>query len=135
MLTLSPHRYLTSVEKRLHYLERLVAEKLPSLAIDKAPALQPDDGSASAEALKVSNTSSGSHIPVPSDKAGEDTATKPEQSLSEAVPDAADGFDWQEEANELVDGMAALSVEPTGAGYLGPYQHIRIFVSNSFPKI
>jgi len=42
--------------------------------------------------------------------------------LPEAVPNNADGFNWQEEdanVDSLTDGMAALSVEPTGVGYLG----------------
>ncbi|KAF4119862.1 hypothetical protein GMORB2_3550 [Geosmithia morbida] len=42
-----------------------------------------------------------------------------DDSISETVPDEADGFDWQEDVNGLADGMAALSVEPKGAGYLG----------------
>jgi transcriptional regulatory protein GAL4 len=40
------------------------------------------------------------------------------------VPNNADGFNWQEEdanLDSLTDGMAALSVEPTGVGYLGTY--------------
>ena len=44
--------------------------------------------------------------------------------LPEAVPSNADGFNWQEEDNSvdsLTDGMAALSVEPTGVGYLGTH--------------
>lgn len=41
------------------------------------------------------------------------------ESISEVVPAQADGFDWQEDVNDLADGMAALSVEPTGTGYLG----------------
>lgn len=42
--------------------------------------------------------------------------------IPEAVPSNADGFNWQEEdvnVDTLTDGMAALSVEPTGVGYLG----------------
>lgn len=42
--------------------------------------------------------------------------------LLEAVPNNADGFNWQEDnisVDGLTDGMAALSVEPTGVGYLG----------------
>ncbi|OAL20819.1 hypothetical protein AYO22_08447 [Fonsecaea multimorphosa] len=42
--------------------------------------------------------------------------------LSESLPDEADGFEWKEDTTELsglTDGMAALSVEPTGTGYLG----------------
>lgn len=44
------------------------------------------------------------------------------EAASESLPQAADGFDWTENAvslNELADGMAALSVNPEGAGYLG----------------
>jgi transcriptional regulatory protein GAL4 len=44
------------------------------------------------------------------------------ETASESLPQAADGFDWTENAvslNELADGMAALSVNPEGAGYLG----------------
>lgn len=43
-------------------------------------------------------------------------------SLSEALPDEADGFEWEEQTADLadlMDGMAALSVEPAGIGYLG----------------
>ncbi|KAL3418309.1 C6 transcription factor [Phlyctema vagabunda] len=44
------------------------------------------------------------------------------ESDSEALPQEADGFDWSENAvslNDLSDGMAALSIRPEGAGYLG----------------
>lgn len=47
--------------------------------------------------------------------------------LPEAVPNSADGFNWQEEnvtVDVLTDGMAALSVEPTGVGYLGKLQSL-----------
>ena len=40
----------------------------------------------------------------------------------EALPQEADGFDWKEETadvDDLADGMASLSVEPSGIGYLG----------------
>lgn len=45
-------------------------------------------------------------------------------SPSESLPRDADGFDWIESAvtlSELSDGMAALSINPEGAGYLGEY--------------
>jgi hypothetical protein len=40
----------------------------------------------------------------------------------ESLPLEADGFDWTEketELNDVADGMAALSINPEGAGYLG----------------
>lgn len=42
--------------------------------------------------------------------------------VSEAAPDQIEGYDWAEDhfrADKLADGMAALRVEPSGAGYLG----------------
>lgn len=44
------------------------------------------------------------------------------QADSEALPSEADGFDWTEneiDLHTLSDGMAALSIKPEGAGYLG----------------
>jgi transcriptional regulatory protein GAL4 len=54
---------------------------------------------------------------------------------SETVPQKADGFDWVEKEvslGDLSDGMAALSVRPEGAGYLG---RLAIFLQFNFPII
>jgi len=51
---------------------------------------------------------------------------------AESLPQAADGFDWTENAislNELADGMAALSVNPEGAGYLGKSLEVKKLLS------
>lgn len=53
---------------------------------------------------------------------GSSSSPTNEPILPEAVPNSADGFNWQETnvaVDALADGMAALSVEPTGVGYLG----------------
>ena len=61
-----------------------------------------------------------------------DPAIASDPVLPEAVPSNVDGFNWQEEntnVDSLNDGMAALSVEPTGVGYLGertPIIHISV---------
>ncbi|KAK8078595.1 GAL4-transcription factor [Apiospora saccharicola] len=106
--------YLTSVERRLNKLEALVAQRLPDLNIDEALAsfgTGAASPSASAQSPSVGQTPfAPTHTSGPDDGAAK---------ISEAVPDEADGFDWQEDANEVADGMAALSVEPKGAGYLG----------------
>jgi transcriptional regulatory protein GAL4 len=50
-----------------------------------------------------------------------------EPPLPEAVPNNVDGFNWHEEnvsVEGLTDGMAALSVEPTGVGYLGLFLRV-----------
>lgn len=65
---------------------------------------------------------------VVSSPLGSASSTTNEPVLPEAVPNSADGFNWHEEnvtVDNLTDGMAALSVEPTGVGYLGNgFQHI-----------
>ncbi|KAI0475409.1 lactose regulatory protein LAC9 [Xylariaceae sp. FL0804] len=110
--------YLTSVERRLQSLERLVAERLPGL--DIAEILSSGGSSFQGE------TAHPDIQPVPDPRQQElqaaDTQVAPSSpgtTISEAVPDEADGFDWHEDVNELADGMAALSVEPKGTGYLG----------------
>lgn len=98
----------------MNKLEALVAQRLPDLNIDEALAsfgTGSASPSASAQSPSVGQTPfAPTHTPGPDDGAAK---------ISEAVPDEADGFDWQEDANEVADGMAALSVEPKGAGYLG----------------
>ena len=79
--------------------------------------------SASGLAERDSTNHVAESSPLIATKSGaSDILPKNTQSLiSEAVPKEADGFDWQEDVNELADGMAALSVEPQGTGYLGTY--------------
>lgn len=110
------YSYLTSVEKRLHYLERLVADRLPELTVDDELVATSSPMSSSPGRAPEQHAAA-----PPTSRRAHDSTPRAEESISEAVPDAADGFDWQEEANELVDGMVALSVEPTGAGYLGRF--------------
>lgn len=98
----------------MNKLEALVAQRLPDLNIEEALA---SVGTGSASPSAAAQSPSVGHTPfAPTTTPGpDDGAAK----ISEAVPDEADGFDWQEDANEIADGMAALSVEPKGAGYLG----------------
>jgi hypothetical protein len=65
---------------------------------------------------------------VPQDSSGNENSTTQTGSGNaiasgvESLPSEANGFDWMEHEltfERLVDGMAALSVNPTGAGYLG----------------
>jgi transcriptional regulatory protein GAL4 len=110
--------YLTGVEKRLRGLEILVSQLIPGVDVD--------------DLLSSSNLPqvAGTTPPVPNARTPE-AALSPqgsvrsdsrEPALPEAVPNNADGFNWQEEnvsVDGLTDGMAALSVEPDGVGYLG----------------
>ena len=109
-------RYLSSVENRLQRLERLVAQRLPDVNIDEAlESLDSDESNRVHQGSPLAtHPQSVQALPsTPNDAGG--------SSISEAVPEGPDGFDWQEDVNELADGMAALSVEPKGTGYLGKF--------------
>ncbi|KAF3037212.1 lactose regulatory protein lac9 and GAL4-like protein [Didymella heteroderae] len=112
--------YLTSVEKRLQGLEALVSQLLPGINID--------DVLSSSDFTGVSPLAAGPSTPdvlrppvISSPHSDSSPAVANDPVLPEAVPSNADGFNWQEEdanVDSLTDGMAALSVEPTGVGYL-----------------
>lgn len=92
------------MEERVRLLEQVVAENLPHVDIER---------------LVQSRPGSVAHH-IQQDELSPATGTQAIcDSISEAVPEEEDGFDWQEEANDFVDGMAALALEPKGAGYLG----------------
>ena len=103
--------YLTSVEHRLRRLEALFTELLPEVDIEQALS-----AGASSSHTKVLNRTSDDYVQ------GDQPPSEHDGVFPEAVPAEPDGFDWREETstiNELADGMAALSVEPVGTGYLG----------------
>ncbi|EGU86278.1 hypothetical protein FOXB_03213 [Fusarium oxysporum f. sp. conglutinans Fo5176] len=108
-----PFSYLTRVERRLANVERLFGQLLPDVDINEALASQgveaPADASQPNASLSPPTNPTSPHSPVQVGGA-----------ISDAVPAESDGFDWQEDVDELTDGMASLSVEPRGAGYLGP---------------
>ncbi|EWG52170.1 hypothetical protein FVEG_16939 [Fusarium verticillioides 7600] len=105
--------YLTRVERRLANVERLFHQLLPDVDINEALASR--DVEVPADASQP-NTS----VSPPINPSSPDTPVQASGAISDAVPAESDGFDWQEDVDELTDGMASLSVEPRGAGYLGP---------------
>ncbi|CAO2655200.1 Nn.00g102640.m01.CDS01 [Neocucurbitaria sp. VM-36] len=116
--------HLTSVEKRLHGLESLVSQLLPGVNIDGV-LLSPELTSTAPPAINPP-TPGVSQPTVTSSPQGSSNFNTNDPILPEAVPNSADGFNWQEEnvaVDVLTDGMAALSVEPTGVGYLGFLHH------------
>ncbi|VUC31000.1 unnamed protein product [Clonostachys rosea] len=99
------------VERRLSRLESLFAKLLPDVDLNEAlVSMSHEVPSPTTSMLKEVNpvSAQGSHL---------ETLTP--EPISETVPDEADGFDWQENVDDPADGMAALSVEPKGVGYLG----------------
>jgi transcriptional regulatory protein GAL4 len=115
-------RYLSSVEKRLASVESLVSQLLPG--IDLEDVLSSPDLTKGTLPIAASPTSEPFQPGASSLTPGSSHDTPREPVIPEAVPNDADGFNWQEEnvsVDGLTDGMAALSVEPAGVGYLGIY--------------
>lgn len=109
--------YLTSVEKRLHGLESLVTQLVPGVDIEDI--LSSPNVAVTTPPVIQSRTPEVALSPQ-----GSTNSSSNEPPLPEAVPNNVDGFNWQEEdlnVDGLTDGMAALSVEPTGVGYLGQH--------------
>lgn len=97
----------------MQQLEDLFSQLHPDLNIEEAIAGMKERPASAASSSKPSFAAEGPPSATSTPK------KLPEDSISEAVPEEADGFDWQEDVNELADGMAALSVAPSGTGYLG----------------
>jgi transcriptional regulatory protein GAL4 len=101
-------------------LENLVSQLLPGVSVDDVLA-SPDLAKATLP-VAASPTTDVFRPTVSSGTPGDSNESASESVIPEAVPNNADGFNWQEEnlsVEGLTDGMAALSVEPTGVGYLG----------------
>ncbi|KAF5963645.1 GAL4-transcription factor [Fusarium bulbicola] len=105
--------HLTRVERRLVNVERLFQQLLPDVDINEALASRGVEAPADASQPTTS-------LSPPTNSSSPDSPVQATSAISDAVPAESDGFDWQEDVDELTDGMASLSVEPRGAGYLGP---------------
>lgn len=95
-------------------LESLVTQLLPGIDIDAVLA-SPELAKASLPQVNHAESEKPQRA-TPS----RDVSTEPV--IPEAVPNSAEGFEWKEQdasVDVLADGMAALSVEPSGVGYLG----------------
>ncbi|EHL01383.1 putative Uncharacterized transcriptional regulatory protein C1F7.11c [Glarea lozoyensis 74030] len=99
--------HLQEAEERVRELEAVISKLVPGINLK----------SVLKSAQHVPQESSGTENPSLQTGSGNGIA-----SGVESLPNEANGFDWMEHEltfDRLVDGMAALSVNPTGAGYLG----------------
>jgi transcriptional regulatory protein GAL4 len=107
---------LTAAEDRVRDLETAIRALFPGVDIETV--VSSTIRSSGNVAVKAGDAlAPGNKLTLSSREANHEPET-----TSESLPQAADGFDWTEGAvslNELADGMAALSVNPEGAGYLG----------------
>ena len=107
------NRYLTEVENRLQKLKAVFAHLLPDVDIENA---------LSSSSLPQLPYQASSPLLLRSTATIEEIHNVPPNGLSEALPREANGFEWEELAPDvdgLSDGMASLSIEPLGIGYLG----------------
>lgn len=111
---------LNAAEGRIRDLEAAFAILLPGIDLDAVLSSIHQDPSSGSKSPQAKHAS-GKSATVEEEKNRNTPTPEPE-----AVPRQADGFDWSESSvslNDLADGMAALSVNPEGAGYLGKYLH------------
>ena len=107
---------LTASENRVRDLETAIKALFPGVDIETVVSSTIRSPEQPLGNTKIASSPSNK-LSTSSREASHETET-----TSESLPQAADGFDWTENAvslNELADGMAALSVNPEGAGYLG----------------
>jgi transcriptional regulatory protein GAL4 len=106
---------LTAAEDRVRDLEIAFKTLFPEVDLNTVlSSIAPGVSNISAEKYPTVNSDISSPVSVQTSHDGNSTV--------ESLPREADGFDWTE--NEInmgavADGMAALSINPEGAGYLG----------------
>lgn len=107
---------MTYVEERLRTFETALGKLFPGGDLDSIVRSLLQDGQSPPKTGSSRQSSTGPSTYVKSE-------TNPSEPASETLPQQADGFDWAEKeltVGELTDGMAALSIQPEGAGYFGP---------------
>ena len=105
---------LTAAEDRVRDLETALTSLFPGIDLDTVLSSIHSENSATSSSRSTTRSAKKPLL----DEEGSRNAN----SASESLPRDADGFDWTETAvrlSELSDGMAALSINPEGAGYLG----------------
>lgn len=108
---------LTAAEDRVCELENAFASLFPGTDLDTV--LSSSRSGNLVNPARNTATLSAKKPPTEELKEQENRDASP---ALESLPREADGFDWAENAvrlSELSDGMAALSINPEGAGYLG----------------
>lgn len=105
---------LTAAEDRVRDLEKALSSLFPGIDLDSLIASIHSDHSAMSSDRNVSQSTKKPPL--------DEKESREANSASESLPHKADGFDWTETTvrlSEISDGMAALSINPEGAGYLG----------------
>ncbi|KAG0645036.1 Regulatory GAL4 [Hyphodiscus hymeniophilus] len=108
---------LTAAEDRIRLLESALTSLFPGIGLETI---------LSSTQSQITDTPSERTASQPARSSPPDEDEKRNaNSSSETLPREADGFDWTEtaitlsELSDVSDGMAALSINPEGAGYLG----------------
>jgi transcriptional regulatory protein GAL4 len=99
----------------------LIAHHLPGINVEEALR--------SSTPLRINGVQSFTSDPPEAPTSSREPEAREEEPENEALPSEASGFDWRETAvdlNELADGMASLSLDPSGKGYLGTCSHLHL---------
>ncbi|PGH31234.1 transcriptional regulatory protein GAL4 [[Emmonsia] crescens] len=107
---------LTYAEDRIRKLEATISTLLPNVDIEALLNSSSPQPSGDERLQEPERSQKPTSMAAPKD------GTAAPEAASEALPQLADGFDWAEKEltlSGLSDGMAALSIRPEGAGYLG----------------
>lgn len=110
-------RYVTSLENRAQKLEGILAKFVANSDMERL--LSPSPSTVDFNAWVKSDVS-GAKLELSSQK----DAKPPSQTEGppDTLPLSSNGFEWTEQHDSIIqiaDGMAAFSVDPQGAGYLG----------------
>ena len=124
-MIINSNRYVTSLENRVQQLEALVARLLPDGDVESA--LFPTLPLSSPDFNTVEPTGGTMEITA----LLEDEKEIPSEGSPDDLPILSNGFEWSEQdddpTNYIADGMAALSVDPQGVGYLGWFPRLLRF--------
>ncbi|KFZ09424.1 hypothetical protein V502_08758 [Pseudogymnoascus sp. VKM F-4520 (FW-2644)] len=126
-MIINSNRYVTSLENRVQQLEALVARLLPDGDVESA--LFPIPPLSSPDFNTVEPT--GGTMEITASLAEE--KEMPSEGSPDDLPILSNGFEWSEQdddpTNYIADGMAALSVDPQGVGYLGSAANVSLLRS------
>ena len=112
---------LTAAEDRVRELQAVLSALIPGVSLDSILTSYLQEPKASTVASSYHQTSSSSSK-VSQDVLDPVAPGNAAGSGIESLPREAEGFDWAEHefpSGGVADGMAALSINPAGAGYLG----------------
>ncbi|OBT70469.1 hypothetical protein VE03_00270 [Pseudogymnoascus sp. 23342-1-I1] len=127
---INSNRYVTSLENRVQQLEALFARLFPDGDLESSLFPIPSRSSPDLNTWATVEPMEATMGITASPAKGKEIASEGSQ---DDLPILSNGFEWSEQdddpTNYIADGMAALSVDPQGAGYLGSAANVSLLRS------